>query len=121
VDVTAGLPKSLSGLRPPEVVDEDARIRVAWHPVVENNWRERFVPNDAVFEEGERVRVITGPNMSGKSTYLRQVALIALLAQIGSCVPARSARLGLTDRIFTRMGAQDEIFAGQSTFMVEMV
>jgi DNA mismatch repair protein MutS len=74
-----------------------------------------------VFEEGERVRVITGPNMSGKSTYLRQVALIVLLAQMGSYVPARSATVGLTDRLFTRIGAQDEIHAGQSTFMVEMV
>jgi len=67
------------------------------------------------------VRVITGPNMAGKSTYLRQVALIALMAQMGSFVPAASARLGLVDRIFTRIGAQDEIHAGQSTFMVEMI
>jgi DNA mismatch repair protein MutS len=74
-----------------------------------------------VFEDGERVRVLTGPNMAGKSTYLRQVALIVLMAQMGSFVPARSARVGLTDRIFTRIGAQDEIHAGQSTFMVEMV
>jgi len=65
--------------------------------------------------------VITGPNMSGKSTYLRQVALLALMAQMGSYVPAASARIGLTDRIFTRIGAQDEIHAGQSTFMVEMI
>ena len=125
VDVTAGLAEvaALKGYVRPEVVDEDVfEIRESRHPVVEEHLKgERFVPNDAVFEEGERVRVITGPNMSGKSTYLRQVALVALLAQIGSCVPARSARLGLTDRIFTRMGAQDEIFAGQSTFMVEMV
>jgi len=81
----------------------------------------RFVPNDAVYQDSERVRIITGPNMSGKSTYLRQVALIALMAQMGSYVPARSVRLGLVDRIFTRIGAQDEIHAGQSTFMVEMV
>jgi DNA mismatch repair protein MutS len=79
------------------------------------------VPNDTNFEEGERIRLITGPNMSGKSTYLRQVALITLMAQMGSYVPAQSARLGLVDRIFTRIGAQDEIHAGQSTFMVEMV
>ena len=111
------------GYTRPEVVDEDVLdIRDGRHPVVEEYLRgERFVPNDAAFEDGERVRVITGPNMSGKSTYLRQVALIVLMAQMGGFVPARSARLGLTDRIFTRIGAQDEIHAGQSTFMVEMV
>ena len=98
-------------------------IRGARHPVVEQllPQGERFVPNDIVFEAGESVRVITGPNMSGKSTYLRQAALISLMAQLGSYVPAESARLGLVDRIFTRIGAQDEIHAGQSTFMVEMV
>jgi len=107
----------------PEVVDEDVLdIRDGRHPVVEEFLREaRFVPNDAAFEDGERVRVLTGPNMAGKSTYLRQVALIVLMAHMGSFVPARSARVGLTDRIFTRIGAQDEIHAGQSTFMVEMV
>lgn len=92
------------------------------HPVVENTLQgERFVSNDAIFEEGEIIRIITGPNMSGKSTFLRQVALIVLMAQIGSFVPASKAVIGLTDRIFTRIGAQDEIHAGQSTFMVEMV
>ena len=107
----------------PEVVEEDLfDIRAGRHPVVEHTLGlERFVPNDTVFESGERLRVITGPNMSGKSTYLRQVALIALMAQMGSFVPADSARIGLVDRIFTRIGAQDEIHAGQSTFMVEMV
>ena len=82
---------------------------------------ERYVPNDVIFEKGEIVRIITGPNMSGKSTYLRQTALIVLMAQMGSFVPAASARIGLVDRIFTRIGAQDEIHAGQSTFMVEMI
>ena len=92
------------------------------HPVVEHTLHgERFVPNDATFESGESVRIITGPNMSGKSTFLRQVALIVLMAQIGSYVPASSAEIGLVDRIFTRIGAQDEIHAGQSTFMVEMI
>jgi DNA mismatch repair protein MutS len=107
----------------PEVVEEDLLdIREGRHPVVEQTLSgERFVPNDVIFEEGERVRIITGPNMSGKSTLIRQVALIVLLAQIGSFVPAASARLGVVDRIFTRIGAQDEIHAGQSTFMVEMV
>ncbi len=107
----------------PEVVEEPVLdIRDGRHPVVEELLSgKRFVPNDAVLEEGERIRVITGPNMSGKSTYLRQVALIVLMAQMGSFVPARAARLGLCDRIFTRIGAQDEIHAGQSTFMVEMV
>ncbi|MBI3159243.1 MAG: DNA mismatch repair protein MutS [Chloroflexi bacterium] len=108
----------------PEVVEEDIiDIREGRHPVVERGLRggERFVPNDTVFEPGERVRIITGPNMSGKSTYLRQTALIVLMAQIGSFVPAKSARIGVVDRIFTRIGAQDEIHAGHSTFMVEMI
>jgi DNA mismatch repair protein MutS len=92
------------------------------HPVVETTLHdERFVPNDIVLEEGEFIRIITGPNMSGKSTFLRQVALIVLMAQIGSYVPAAKAKIGLVDRIFTRIGAQDEIHAGQSTFMVEMI
>ncbi len=107
----------------PEVVDEDVlAIYDGRHPVVERTLEgERFVPNDAVFEEGERIRILTGPNMAGKSTYLRQVAIIVLMAQMGSFVPARKARIGLVDRIFTRIGAQDEIHAGQSTFMVEML
>jgi len=92
------------------------------HPVVELTLHEEpFVPNDVHLSSQETILVITGPNMSGKSTYLRQVALITLMAQIGSFVPAESAEIGLVDRIFTRVGAQDEISAGQSTFMVEMV
>jgi DNA mismatch repair protein MutS len=92
------------------------------HPVVEKSMlTKRFVSNDSIFEEGEIIRIITGPNMSGKSTFLRQVALIVLMAQIGSFVPATEATIGITDRIFTRIGAQDEIHAGQSTFMVEMI
>ncbi len=107
----------------PEVVEEDVlEIYDGRHPVVERTLEgERFVPNDTVFEEGERIRILTGPNMAGKSTYLRQVALIVLMAQMGSFVPARKARIGVVDRIFTRIGAQDEIHAGQSTFMVEMI
>ncbi|MFB0546309.1 MAG: DNA mismatch repair protein MutS, partial [Anaerolineae bacterium] len=93
------------------------------HPVVELTLRDQpFVPNDArLSADEEQIIILTGPNMSGKSTYLRQVALIVLLAQIGSFVPADEARIGLVDRIFTRIGAQDEIAAGRSTFMVEMV
>jgi DNA mismatch repair protein MutS len=106
----------------PEILAEPLLdIQDGRHPVVE--WAltsGKFVPNDAIFESGEIIRIITGPNMSGKSTFLRQVALIVLMAQIGSFVPASAARIGLVDRIFTRIGAQDEIFAGQSTFMVEM-
>jgi len=97
-------------------------IREGRHPVVENFLSgERYIPNDITFEPGELVRVITGPNMAGKSTYLRQAAIITLMAQMGSFVPAASAKIGLVDRIFTRIGAQDEIHAGQSTFMVEMI
>ncbi len=125
LDVLAALAEAaaLGGFVCPEVVEEDVlEIREGRHPVVEQLLSgDRFVPNDTVFEEGERIRVLTGPNMSGKSTFLRQVALIVLMAQMGSFVPAASARLGLVDRIFTRIGAQDEIHAGQSTFMVEMV
>lgn len=91
------------------------------HPVVEVAQRNvAFVPNDTLLSAESRLVVLTGPNMAGKSTYLRQVALIVLLAQVGSYVPAASARIGLVDRIFTRVGAQDDLAAGQSTFMVEM-
>ena len=91
------------------------------HPVVEVAQRDvAFVPNDTLLSAESRLVVLTGPNMAGKSTYLRQVALIVLLAQVGSYVPAASARIGLVDRIFTRVGAQDDLAAGQSTFMVEM-
>jgi len=97
-------------------------IRDGRHPVVEHSLHgDRFVPNDSIFEDGEIVRIITGPNMSGKSTFLRQTALVVLMAQMGSFVPASMARIGLVDRIFTRIGAQDEIHSGQSTFMVEMI
>ena len=80
-----------------------------------------FVPNDTQLGlQGSQVAIITGPNMAGKSTYMRQVALIVLLAQIGCFVPARSAHIGVVDRLFTRIGASDDLAAGQSTFMVEM-
>ena len=114
---------ALGGYTRPEVHEGNGlEIYEGRHPVVEQLLHSgRFIPNDVIFENGEIVRVITGPNMSGKSTYLRQTALIALMAQMGSFVPADSAKIGLIDRIFTRIGAQDEIHAGQSTFMVEMV
>ncbi len=107
----------------PELTDENSlHIVGGRHPVVEKALSEaRFVPNDVAFDAEARVLIITGPNMAGKSTYLRQVALIVLMAQIGSFVPADRARIGLVDRIFTRIGAQDDIATGQSTFMVEMV
>jgi DNA mismatch repair protein MutS len=109
-------------IRPLVTDDNILEIKDGRHPVVEHSLQaERFIPNDTVFEPGEIVRLITGPNMSGKSTFLRQTALIVLMAQMGSFVPAASAHIGLVDRIFTRIGAQDEIHAGQSTFMVEMI
>ncbi len=125
LDVLASLAEvaALGSYVLPEVVAEDTlEIHEGRHPVVEHYQKnERFVSNDAIFEDGERIRILTGPNMSGKSTFLRQVALIVLMAQMGSFVPAASARIGVVDRIFTRIGAQDEIYSGQSTFMVEMV
>ncbi len=96
-------------------------IRGGRHPVVETMMpREEFIPNDVVLDEDARIMVLTGPNMAGKSTLLRQVGLIQLLAQIGSFVPAAEARLPVCDRIFTRVGASDNLVRGQSTFMVEM-
>ncbi|MET0016270.1 DNA mismatch repair protein MutS [Oscillibacter sp.] len=105
-------------------VDESGVIEITAgrHPVVERVLKDSlFVPNDTFMGEKEqRVAIITGPNMAGKSTYMRQVALIVLLAQIGSFVPAAAAHIGVVDRIFTRIGASDDLAAGQSTFMVEM-
>ncbi len=105
-------------------VDEGGVIEIhdGRHPVVERVLKDTlFVPNDTYMGEQEnRVAIITGPNMAGKSTYMRQVALITLMAQIGSFVPAKAAHIGIVDRIFTRIGASDDLSAGQSTFMVEM-
>ena len=96
-------------------------IREGRHPVLEQNLSdERFVPNDARLDGDTQIGLITGPNMAGKSTYIRQVALLALLAQTGSFIPAAEAQLDLVDRIFTRIGASDDLARGQSTFMVEM-
>ena len=106
----------------PQVDDGFAlEIRGGRHPVVETMMpREEFIPNDLSLDTERRVMILTGPNMAGKSTILRQVGLIVLLAQIGSFVPARTARVGIVDRIFTRVGASDNLVRGQSTFMVEM-
>ncbi len=106
------------------VVDDGDELEIVEgrHPVVEHGQpRGQFVANDTSLGADARVMLLTGPNMAGKSTYLRQVALIVLLAQVGSFVPARSARIGIVDRIFTRIGAHDDIAAGRSTFMVEMI
>jgi DNA mismatch repair protein MutS len=105
-------------------LDDSLRLRIkdGRHPVLDQNLaEEKFVPNDTDLDgERRRLGIITGPNMAGKSTYIRQVALIVLLAQIGSFVPAASAEIGVVDRIFTRVGANDDLARGQSTFMVEM-
>jgi len=104
--------------------NDDGRMEIVAgrHPVIEQLLKEApYTANDTRIDRDGRILILTGPNMSGKSSYMRQVALIALLAQIGSYVPAQSADLCLVDRIFTRIGAQDELTAGQSTFMVEMV
>jgi len=115
-------------VRPTLSADDRLEIVAGRHPVVEgmalvdpNGVPISFVANDSTMSSEELIHLITGPNAAGKSTYLRQVALITLMAQIGSFVPAQSAHIGLVDRIFTRIGAQDEIHTGQSTFMVEMV
>jgi DNA mismatch repair protein MutS len=108
-------------VRPEVHTGFDLEIKGGRHPVVETMMpREEFIPNDVALTSDGRVVVLTGPNMAGKSTVLRQVGLIQLLAQIGSLVPADSARLPVTDRIFTRVGASDNLARGQSTFMVEM-
>ena len=105
----------------PEIHDGyDLTIRDGRHPVVEATSKELFVPNDTELTDAGRMMIITGPNMAGKSTYMRQVALITLMAHMGSFVPASSASIPLCDRIFTRVGASDDLAAGQSTFMVEM-
>ncbi len=103
----------------PEIVEEKIiHIKEGRHPIVEY-LEKSFIPNDLFLSEGEII-ILTGPNMSGKSTYMKQVALIILLAQIGSFVPASYAKIGIVDKIFTRVGASDDLLTGQSTFMVEM-
>jgi len=124
IDALSALGEAASryGYIRPEVDESDSiEITDGRHPVVEANQTEPFIPNDALLNSQEQqLLIITGPNMAGKSTYLRQVALIALIAQMGSFVPAKSARIGLVDRIFTRVGATDDLSSGRSTFMMEM-
>jgi DNA mismatch repair protein MutS len=109
-------------VRPELLDDRTLELRDARHPVVEASLEdgERFVPNDTDLNGDQRIALITGPNMAGKSTYIRQNALIVLMAQMGSFVPASKARIGICDRLFTRVGAEDDLARGQSTFMVEM-
>ena len=104
----------------PETVSGFAGIVQARHPVVERSARGRFVPNDALLDDSRFALLLTGPNMAGKSTYLRTMALCTLLHQIGSFVPADRAELPVYDAIHTRIGASDDLAGGRSTFMVEM-
>ncbi|MFP6875240.1 MAG: DNA mismatch repair protein MutS [Roseibacillus sp.] len=125
LDVLLGLAETAQLYQHTRPVLEDSRdleITNGRHPVLEQTLiEEKFVPNDShLFHDTSRLLIITGPNMAGKSTYIRQVALIVLMAQIGAYVPAESARIGLVDRIFCRVGASDDLARGQSTFMVEM-
>ena len=124
LDVVAALAEAaVRGRYTRPALDESTRLEIVAgrHPVVETMLDEAFVPNDLTIDtDDEQLLIITGPNMAGKSTVLRQAALIVLMAQIGSFVPADRATVGLVDRIFTRIGAQDDIATGQSTFMVEM-
>jgi DNA mismatch repair protein MutS len=125
LDVLAALAEGAATngyVRPTVDEGNEITIRAGRHPVVEQSLAdgERFVPNDAHLDRHQRLTILTGPNMSGKSVYIRQVALIVLLAQIGSFVPAAEAHIGLVDRIFVRAGASDDITQGRSTFLVEM-
>ncbi|MGQ0429502.1 MAG: DNA mismatch repair protein MutS [Gammaproteobacteria bacterium] len=122
-DVLANLAERAVALRyvEPELCERPGlRVEAGRHPVVERMLEEPFVPNDLELTDGRRMLVITGPNMGGKSTYMRQAALILVLASIGSFVPAARAVIGPFDRIFTRIGASDDLAGGRSTFMVEM-
>ena len=125
LDVLGGLAQLAveRGYTRPTVTQENVlRITAGRHPVLAEQLREQFVPNDvAMGPDDGRLLIVTGPNMAGKSTYIRQVALLVLMAQTGSFIPAEQATIGLADRIFTRVGAADELTAGLSTFMLEMV
>jgi len=125
LDVLCGLAQLAveRGYNRPTITQENVlNIVGGRHPVLDQQLREQFVPNDVEMRtRNDRLLMITGPNMAGKSTYIRQVALLVLMAQTGSFIPADEASIGLTDRIFTRVGAADELTRGLSTFMLEMV
>jgi DNA mismatch repair protein MutS len=123
VDVVSSFAAAAGELRycRPRLTEERGlRVTAGRHPVVEQNLETPFVANDVQVDGSSRLQIITGPNMAGKSVYLRQVAIITLLAQTGSYVPAEEASLGVVDRVFTRVGAEDRLASGESTFMVEM-
>ncbi len=112
--------QTLKWVCPQLTANPGINIRGGRHPVIEQLLQERFIANDLSLQPQQHVLLITGPNMGGKSTYMRQTALIVLLAHIGSFIPAQAAVLGPVDRIFTRIGASDDLTSGRSTFMVEM-
>ena len=112
--------ETLNYVKPQLVNDKGIHIEAGRHPVVEQMTSEAFIANPVVLDNSREMLIITGPNMGGKSTYMRQTALITLLAHIGCFVPADAAKIGLVDRIFTRIGASDDLASGRSTFMVEM-
>lgn len=116
----AALARKRGWVRPQMVEEPNLEIDAARHPVLERTLADRLVPNDVTLNEYARLAIITGPNMAGKSTYIRTAALLVVLAHAGSFVPADSAKIGLADRVFTRVGADDALHDGQSTFMVEM-
>lgn len=111
---------SLNWCKPEVLPESGINITQGRHPVIENILQENFIANDLQITPEQNMLLITGPNMGGKSTYMRQTALIVLLAHVGSFVPAKKARIGLVDKIFTRIGASDDLASGRSTFMVEM-
>ncbi|MEQ8845582.1 MAG: DNA mismatch repair protein MutS [Phycisphaerales bacterium] len=116
----AALARKRGWVRPQMVQEPNLEIDAARHPVLERTLADRLVPNDVALNEYARLAIITGPNMAGKSTYIRTAALLVVLAHAGSFVPAERAKIGLADRVFTRVGADDALHDGQSTFMVEM-
>lgn len=117
----ASVTESNNYVRPTLNDNKIVKIKDGRHPVVEKVLNSEFVPNDITFENGNYLQLITGPNMAGKSTYMRQMAMIVIMAQIGCFVPAKEANLPVFDKIFTRIGASDDLVSGESTFMVEMM